>query len=228
MEPRSECRAFRNGEHSSAPNADTVAGIVMDSTDTATSPRFSALLAFAGVHDLTVAETETLSAALSYAQVWLATGRPIGRETITTIEDVATFSMERLAKGLFDVGSVAKLTELESVDAPSELRAAPVVDIQPFRTAEDRVPPGGVVYNILMAQVAGGIRNAFYGKRKEIRDMARMEATRQLDGFFANWEADHAKKAAASSAPGIEGAERSASPGPPMTLFKKLSATFRK
>jgi hypothetical protein len=171
--------------------------------------------------------TETLSAALTYAQVWLATGRPTGHETITTIEDVATFSMERLATGLFDIGSVAKLTELESVGAPLDVHVAPVVGVQPFRTAEDRIPTEDVAYNILVAQVAGGIRNAFYGKPKETWDLARVEATRQLDGFFANWEAQHAKEAAATSAPAIERAERSTSSGPPMALFKKLFATCR-
>jgi hypothetical protein len=80
----------------------------------------------------------------------------------------------------------------------------------------------------LVAQVAGGIRNAFYGKPKETWDLARVEATRQLDGFFANWEAQHAKEAAATSAPVIERAERSTSSGPPMASFKKLFAKFRK
>jgi hypothetical protein len=42
-----------------------------------------------------------------------------------------------------------------------------------------------------MLQIAGGIRNAFYGKPKETRDQARVEAMRQLDGFFAKWEANN-------------------------------------
>jgi hypothetical protein len=170
--------------------------------------------------------TETLSAALTYAQVWLATGRPIGHETITTIDNVATFSMESLANGLFEIGPVAKLTELDSGGTPREVGPVPLVGVQSFRSAEDRMPPGDVAYNILVAQVAGGIRNAFYGKPKESWGLARVEATRQLDGFFANWEAQLAKEAAA--APAVKDADGSTSSGPPMAFFKKLFATFRK
>ena len=131
----------------------------------------------------------TMSAALSYAQAWLATGRPTWDETVTTIEGIATFSIERLENGLFNIGPVAKLTELESVDAPSDSRVATVADVEPFRTAEDRVSAESVPYGTLLLQVAGGIRNAFYAKPKGTWGAARVETTRQLDGFFAKMEA---------------------------------------
>ncbi|HEY4920370.1 MAG TPA: hypothetical protein VII40_09740 [Xanthobacteraceae bacterium] len=137
--------------------------------------------------------TQTLAAALSYAEVWLTTRRPTWEETITTIEDIATFSIEQLANGVFDIGPVAKLTELESADAPADSRPAAVVGVQPFRTAEDRVPAEDIAYNILVLQVAGGIRNAFYRKPKETWDAARLETARQLDGTFAKMEAPRAK-----------------------------------
>src|SRR5579883_3028394 len=136
---------------------------------------------------------ETLAVALAFAQVGLESGGPTSDEAVTTIENLATFSIEQLANGLFDIGPVAKLTELESADAHEGWRAAAVPSVQPFRTAEDRVSAEDVPYNTLVLQVVGGIRNAFYKKPKDTWGAARLETTRQLDGFFAKMEARRAK-----------------------------------
>ena len=54
-----------------------------------------------------------LSAVLSYAEARLTTGQPTWNEATTTIEDVATFRIERLGSGLFGIGPVAKLTDAD-------------------------------------------------------------------------------------------------------------------
>ena len=63
------------------------------------------------VHATRLTIPECLSAALSYAEGKLTTGQPTWNEATTTIEDVATFEIERLNNGLFGVGPVAKLTQ---------------------------------------------------------------------------------------------------------------------
>lgn len=64
------------------------------------------------VHARRLIPPDCLSVALSYAESRLATGKPTWNEATATLEDVATFSIERLANGLFNIGAVAKLTEL--------------------------------------------------------------------------------------------------------------------
>jgi hypothetical protein len=137
------------------------------------------------IHARRLGYAESLSTALSYAQSRLTTGRPTWHETTTTVEDVATFDIDLLDDGLFGIGRVAKLTEIASsgADAPQPLPSA-----QRFTTAEDRVAAPNVSYGQLMGQVVRGIRNAFYAKPKETWDMARIESTRQLDGFFAQYK----------------------------------------
>jgi hypothetical protein len=65
------------------------------------------------IHARRMNDPEILSTALSYAETRLTTGRPTWNEATTTIENVATFRIERLANGVFGIGPVAKL-----VDAP--------------------------------------------------------------------------------------------------------------
>jgi hypothetical protein len=64
------------------------------------------------VHSTRLTIPQCLAAALSYAEGKLTTGQPTWNEATTTIEDLATFKIERLDNGLFGVGSVARLTHL--------------------------------------------------------------------------------------------------------------------
>jgi hypothetical protein len=140
------------------------------------------------VHARRLDFASTMSAALSYAQAWLTTGRPTWDETVTTIEGIATFAIKPVENGLFDIGPVAQLTELQPGEAPSDVRVATGAAVEPFRTAEDRVSGENILYNTLLLQVAGGIRNAFYQSPKETWGQARARTTRQLDGFFEAME----------------------------------------
>jgi hypothetical protein len=64
------------------------------------------------IHSTRLPIADCLSAALSYAEAKLTTGQPTWNEATTTIEDCATFRIERLDSGLFGVGPVAKLTDV--------------------------------------------------------------------------------------------------------------------
>jgi hypothetical protein len=63
------------------------------------------------IHSSRLTSRECLSAALSYAESRLTTGQPTWDEATTTIEDFATFRIERLGNGLFGIGPVAKLVD---------------------------------------------------------------------------------------------------------------------
>jgi hypothetical protein len=137
------------------------------------------------IHARRLGYADSLSTALSYAQSRLTTGKPTWSEATTTIEDVATFRIERLANGLFGIGAVAKLTEVN----PSGTDVAPSINARPFRTASaESIPAEGVAYNELMGQVVRGIRNAFYAKPKDSWIEEWIESTRRLDGFLAKAE----------------------------------------
>jgi hypothetical protein len=64
------------------------------------------------IHSTRLSIADCMSAALSYAEAKLTTGQPTWNEATTTIEDGATFRIERADRGLFGVGPIAKLTDV--------------------------------------------------------------------------------------------------------------------
>lgn len=119
------------------------------------------------VHASHLGYADCLAVALSYAQNWLTTGAPLWKETTTGIEKLANFRVERLANGLFGVGAVTKLTEVVGADKPPRPGEAPFREAGwVFRTAEDKLPPGRVLYNRAMRDGIGRIHRTFYDNLK--------------------------------------------------------------
>ncbi len=113
------------------------------------------------IHARRLGYADGLSAALSYAEERLRTGRPTWNEATTALQNGATFRIERLANGVFGVGAVAKLVEVD--DRGAAPAAGEFVDAaRVFRTVEDSLPPGTAFYSKLMRDGVGRIRNSLY------------------------------------------------------------------